>query len=98
MQGDQNLVKVVQVVALADWFLVLDNTGNNKAAKMAMMAMTTSNSISVNPRLIIALLENMVMSPVNHNRPNRKYQTGQHQNRQCAISQTKCKLSVKSSQ
>jgi len=31
--------------------LALDKAGSNIAANMAMMAMTTNNSISVNPRL-----------------------------------------------
>jgi hypothetical protein len=30
--------------------LALDKAGNSMAAKMAIMAMTTSNSIKVNPR------------------------------------------------
>tara|TARA_B100001079_G_scaffold227943_1_gene205961 strand:- start:311 stop:514 length:204 start_codon:yes stop_codon:yes gene_type:complete len=32
------------------WDLALAKAGNNSAARMAMMAMTTSNSIRVNPR------------------------------------------------
>ena len=32
------------------WSLDLDKAGNSKAARMAMMAITTSNSIKVKPR------------------------------------------------
>jgi hypothetical protein len=38
-----------------------DKAGNNIAAKIAMMAMTTSSSMSVNPILIEILLENWVL-------------------------------------
>src|SRR5258707_13199148 len=36
--------------------LALDKAGNNNPARMAMMAMTTSNSIRVNPRSALNVL------------------------------------------
>jgi hypothetical protein len=39
--------------ALRAWSLALEKTGNRIAAKMAIMAITTSSSINVNPRLRI---------------------------------------------
>ena len=36
--------------------LALDKAGSNRAAKMAMMAITTSNSIKVNPEGMARLL------------------------------------------
>ena len=44
-----------QVVRFAFAF-ALDRTGINKAARMAMMAMTTSNSIRVNPFVALKLI------------------------------------------
>jgi hypothetical protein len=38
----------VQLATLA-WYLARFSAGNNRAARMAMMAITTSNSINVNP-------------------------------------------------
>ena len=50
-----------QVVRLALLFAVL-RTGNNKAASMAMMAMTSSNSIRVNPLADLKLFFKQVSS------------------------------------
>lgn len=41
----------VQLIVHA-FCLVFDNTGSSKLARMAMMAITTSNSISVKPRFV----------------------------------------------
>jgi len=47
-------------LARCPFFLALFNTGSSSAAKMAMMAMTTSNSTRVNARLRCATAEFVV--------------------------------------
>src|ERR1700722_15271720 len=59
----------------------LARTGSSSAARIAMMAMTTNNSINVKAGVLtfgmgVFILGQMVMSPVDQNRPNYKYQTG----------------------
>ena len=47
------LTLLIDLIRIA-FSLAADKAGNNIAARIAMMAITTSNSISVNPRLVSA--------------------------------------------
>jgi hypothetical protein len=65
-----DLAHVLTQVVLPAVVLAWLRTGSNSAARTAMMAMTTSSSIKVNPRFIRIFLP--VAAKLNHALPNRK--------------------------
>ena len=48
-QHNCNCLKLLRQLMVLAFSLALDSAGNSRAARMAMMAMTTSSSIRVNP-------------------------------------------------
>jgi hypothetical protein len=50
MQADHHLFAIVQTVNLLRLLFRLSERGNSIAARMAIMAITTNNSIKVKPR------------------------------------------------
>jgi len=60
--------KLLQHAVWRAFSLALANTGNKMAANTAMIAMTTSNSMSVKPRRMVALT--LLVFAVDVHRPN----------------------------